>query len=126
MCGLVGMAGALNQQHDGAFKNLLIVDSVRGPHSTGVLTVNTSRDVKIVKASGDPFELLGTKAYENVMRYANNVVMGHNRYATKGAINKTNAHPFDFEHVSGAHNGTLTTQGQLDDSKDFDVDSENL
>jgi len=52
--------------------------------------------------------------------------MGHTRHATKGKINRANAHPFDFDTLVGAHNGTLTTQYKLDDYKDFDVDSENL
>jgi glucosamine 6-phosphate synthetase-like amidotransferase/phosphosugar isomerase protein len=34
-------------------------------------------------------------------------VIGHNRYATQGAINEENAHPFVFEDVIGCHNGTV-------------------
>ena len=120
------MVGVMNQQHEGAFKNLLIVDSVRGPHSTGMLVVTSAGSTSFVKASGDPFELIGKSAYTNSLRYVNNVLMGHNRYATKGAINKANAHPFEFSNIIGAHNGTLTTQYLLDDHTDFDVDSENL
>lgn len=126
MCGLVGMAGAVGVTEEKAFKDLLIIDSLRGPHSTGLCRINNVGNLKIVKAVGDPFELIVRNDYNIALQGLNKVLIGHNRYATKGAINKVNAHPFEFDNVAGAHNGTLTTQYLLDDSKDFEVDSENL
>lgn len=41
-------------------------------------------------------------------------------------MNKKNAHPFDFDTLVGVHNGTLHNKHSLLDSRDFQVDSENL
>ena len=54
------------------------------------------------------------------------VLIGHNRWATTGAINAKNAHPFNFKGLVGCHNGTLVDQTLLDNHKNFEVDSENL
>jgi hypothetical protein len=126
MCGLVGVAGASGGKMDKVFRTLLILDTVRGEHSTGVLIVNASGQCDIHKAVGNPFELFDSRKYYADLAYNNNVLLGHNRYATKGAVNKTNAHPFEHGHLYGAHNGTLSTQWKLDDHLDYIVDSDNL
>jgi glucosamine 6-phosphate synthetase-like amidotransferase/phosphosugar isomerase protein len=56
----------------------------------------------------------------------NKVLIGHNRYATAGAINSINAHPFQHGDLFGVHNGTLRGQHLLPDSRDYDVDSDNI
>lgn len=63
---------------------------------------------------------------EALFRQQNRCLIGHNRYATQGAVNSVNAHPFDFEHIIGAHNGSLRSTLNLPDHKDFVVDSENI
>tara|TARA_B100000929_G_C15511743_1_gene421161 strand:- start:37428 stop:38591 length:1164 start_codon:yes stop_codon:yes gene_type:complete len=80
----------------------------------------------LVKKKGNAWDLFDTKAYDEVMRPISYALIGHNRYATKGKINNINAHPFEFEHVVGAHNGTIRGQWRLPDSTDFEVDSENI
>lgn len=124
MCGLVGMAGKLTAAHDKVFKKLLIFDVIRGEHSTGVAAVPTNGDVNIAKQVGNPFELFEDKRYDRAINKQNRVLIGHNRFATQGAVNKANAHPFNFEHITGAHNGSLTNSKDLEDSKDFVVDSQ--
>jgi hypothetical protein len=123
---LVGCAGSIGDKEEKAFINLLQLDTIRGPHSTGVLIVNSNKHAAVHKELGTPWELMDSRKFEKGMNGVNNLLMGHNRFATKGAINVANAHPFMFENVIGAHNGTLTTQYGLDDWKEFDVDSENL
>lgn len=103
-----------------------MVDSLRGSHSTGACFVDTQEEVSVVKCGADPFELFQNGKFKNKFKNILNVLMGHNRYATTGAVNKTNAHPFDFDSLVGAHNGTLTTKHLLDNPTDFVVDSENL
>ncbi len=126
MCGLVGVAGKSTGAIDKMFRTLLILDTVRGEHSTGVLLVDAHGDTSIHKAVGSPYELFDSRKYHADLIFANNVMMGHNRYATKGIINKRNAHPFEHDHIIGAHNGTLTTQHLLDDHKEYAVDSDNV
>jgi hypothetical protein len=126
MCGLIGMAGQLTGAEEKLTNQLLIVDALRGVDSTGVAVVSRNGDVKIAKALGNPYELFNTKAYDRTFLGMNSVVIGHNRWGTQGKINKTNAHPFEFDTLVGVHNGTLTSKHRLDSSMDFDVDSENL
>jgi predicted glutamine amidotransferase len=125
MCGLVGMAGDINKKEKQAFDLLLMLDEKRGPHSTGVLSVNNS-DHKVVKRAMPAYDFIDSKGYNKIMSATTRVLLGHNRWATQGAINSENAHPFHHGHIIGAHNGTLKNQSLLVDSRDFEVDSENL
>lgn len=125
MCGLVGAAGDLSFNHEKAFKDLLIFDVIRGEHSTGVLGVQkfTAHPV-IVKQLGAPHELFNDLRWERISKSINKVLLGHNRYATQGTVNKRNAHPFEFGTVIGAHNGTVSNKHALVDGNKFDVDSQ--
>lgn len=127
MCGHVGMAGVLTPQDEKAFHNLLVLDSVRGIDSTGIAVVHRGDGGhKIVKGIGDPYRLMDRKAYDKAFVGFHRVIIGHNRYATQGAVNDKNAHPYEFDTLIGAHNGTLSNKWQLADARDFSVDSENL
>ena len=125
MCGLVGMAGAIAVKHEDMFKDLLRLDVLRGPHSTGIASVSANGDVMLTKRALLPDDLLQLQGSKNQFLAKNHVLIGHNRYATKGAVNTTNAHPFEMNTIVGAHNGTVQ-QYNLPDFKDFAVDSENV
>jgi len=126
LCGLVGIAGKIGLKEEKAFELLLMLDTIRGPHSTGVLLVNGSKACKVVKEIGTAWDFLASREYDVACAGYHNVLMGHNRWATRGKINARNAHPFEFPNIIGAHNGTLTTTYQLDDHYKFEVDSENI
>ena len=126
MCGLVGVAGDISKKDEKAFEMMLVLDSTRGPHSTGVLSVPRYTPPKVTKVVGSPWELFANSNFNKMMGLGHRVLMGHNRYATKGAITNFNAHPFQFRDIIGAHNGTLRQQYLLDDYLDFEVDSENI
>lgn len=104
---------------------MLVFDSIRGEHSTGIAIVDREEE-HVVKVVGDPFTLFNTKAYDDAMRGVHRVMIGHNRYATQGKINKRNAHPFEVDDLIGVHNGTLTNKHQLFESYKSEVDSEAL
>ena len=126
MCGLVGVMGHIGHTERNVLKQLLTVDVLRGKHSTGIATVGTTGKVKVVKKAVNILDFLEMKPVDTALLGSLNCVIGHNRYATKGAVNNTNAHPFEFDKVVGAHNGTLRSVWDLDDYRDFEVDSECL
>jgi len=120
MCGLVGIVGAnLHVLHHEAFKWMLHLDTIRGEDSTGVAlrkSFNKGRSQVIVaKTEGHPslltqrfpelFDKKGVLHLKTTERY--DFLMGHNRAATVGAVNSTNAHPFHHGNITGCHNGTI-------------------
>lgn len=127
MCGLVGIIGDIGYTEKRVFKDLLMLDYIRGPHSTGVAAIGSSGEFKVAKRVGSPAELFDTKSYDDALNPITlKALLGHNRYATKGKISSANAHPFEFSDVVGCHNGTLSSFTNLDDHLMFEVDSEAL
>lgn len=124
MCGLVGTAGQGSGKNDDIVKTLLILDQLRGFDSTGVAFIRaTGEDVEVVKDAVLPPVLLELDDFKKNICRVNRAVIGHNRAATKGAVNKENAHPFHVGSIVGAHNGTLHSMKHLPDFEMFDNDS---
>lgn len=126
MCGLVGIAGHLGRNEKEAFLDMLVFDSVRGNHSTGILGVNITGECLLAKSIGDPYVLFDRKQTDKVMFHAQTVLLGHNRFATVGNVSTNNAHPFEFNTLVGAHNGTLRNAWVLPSAKEYPVDSQRL
>lgn len=87
---------------------MVFLDTIRGPHSTGLATVDVKkRESSIYKTmlSGDA--AIKTKSWQDARDLWDGVLIGHNRYATQGAINLANAHPFRHGDITGVHNGSL-------------------
>lgn len=130
MCGHVGIAGKLDYRDEPTMKRLLIYDYFRGPDSTGIAVINKEADdAKVVKIASHPLDLFDMTKFKSALSgHASSVFMGHNRAATRGAINTVGAHPFQFGHIVGCHNGTLTpaSHKELEEALDekFDVDSQ--
>lgn len=125
MCGIVGVMGNVVLTEKKVFKELLTVDVLRGSHSTGVASIFPHNKTQVLKKAVNSLDFLDFKSLDELLMNTN-CLIGHNRYATIGKVNNTNAHPFDFDNVVGVHNGTLRGRAGLLDYKDFDVDSENL
>lgn len=128
MCGIVGMFGLVTPAMEKAFGDMLWVDALRGFHSTGVVSVHRNEsEANVLKCVGTPDGILDNKNYSaNIVNKMQKMLLGHNRWATKGAVNKANAHPFSYHGITGVHNGSLQQYGQLEDGYKFDVDSQAL
>lgn len=128
MCGLVGVAGDIGIKEKKIFQQLLFISSLRGMDSTGVGFIPRSEKVDTVvsKGIGGPWNLMSHKSFKKGMILDNVALIGHNRYATIGKVNRINAHPFENDSVIGVHNGTLTNQTLLPNNEVFKVDSENI
>jgi len=134
MCGLVGVvAKSLWKGHVDAFNDLLWIDQVRGRHSTGVAAIHGHKrdEIKLIKDAVRPDILQDLRRYDSVVSHRAHALIGHNRYATVGAINAANAHPFVFPTLVGAQNGTIPNAafksfGDVLGDESFGTDTETL
>lgn len=107
-CGMVGVAGALEYKDEALTKRMLLLDVFRGADSTGLAAVRNSGEILISKIASHPLDLFDMAKFKTALNATSSkVFLGHNRSMTRGAINTINAHPFQFGHIVGAHNGTL-------------------
>lgn len=125
MCGIVGVAGKVDTKLMSAFKDMLVVNQLRGTDATGVVRVNGSGGYKWKKSVGTPNFLMETKFFDREIDTAGaKALIGHCRAKTIGDNTVSNAHPFEFSDIIGVHNGTLRGHYTMERAKDFDVDSE--
>lgn len=128
MCGHVGIAGNLVSTDENIMKRLFLYDYFRGPDSTGLAAIRNTNEVKIAKIASHPLNLFDLQRFKDALNaLPSHVFIGHNRAATRGVVNDMNAHPYQYDHIVGAHNGTLSaaTVKRLEDKlgEKFEVDS---
>ena len=124
MCGLAGAislsktVGLFTEEVD-KFKQLAIISQLRGPHSTGILSmskvphkVKESKANKIVytaKDLGNSSNFLESDNGREIVHRPDTLFLAvHCRYATVGDITVQNAHPFKCGDIYGMHNGTIS------------------
>jgi hypothetical protein len=108
MCGLVAIIGNLGAGDKDVFKDLLLMSRLRGEDSTGFFSIPTStNEPKVAKVVGTPDELFATVAWDRLSAFQSRGLIGHTRKATVGGISRSTAHPFQYGHITGVHNGTL-------------------
>lgn len=88
------------------------MNTLRGTDSTGVAIMAKGNKKgehrpELVKALGGPDQLLEQKRFDKALSHVNTLFMTHNRAATIAARTLQFAHPYQFEHVVGMHNGTV-------------------
>ena len=131
MCGIVGYIATDNEQYEkarrGFFKYALMLDTLRGQDSTGVITIDKKFSVKRYKTLSPGFTFAPSKQFEKQIPNGW-CCIGHNRAATVGKVNISNAHPFRIGDISLVHNGTLINYGRslLTYDHKLDVDSQQI
>lgn len=127
MCGLVGVSGTINKKELEAFLNMLRVDTIRGEHSTGVGYVKRNKEMGYYKSVEPGWTFVDDpRLAKRIDDFGNTVLIGHNRWATRGKVISANAHPFMHGDILGAHNGTISNPDALSEGKTFQVDSQAL
>ena len=128
MCGLIGVAGDLNFRGKKAFDDGLYMSALRGVHSTGIASMDHDGDIDIFKMPVTAELFQSHRYYDKLVNLNSYALIGHNRHATRGAIKRENCHPFGFDNIVGAHNGTLDYEAlrSLEGYSKFDTDSEAL
>lgn len=129
MCGILGMVSSsgngFNIKEQRVFEQLLWAGAIRGDDSTGVFGVSKEGNVDYLKTVGNTNTMISSKEwkeFESDIYSSFQMVVGHNRKATRGATTDENAHPFVEEDCILVHNGTLTSLAGLTD-KVTQVDS---
>jgi hypothetical protein len=135
MCGIVGLscfsAGGLFVRDLDIFKQALIGDSLRGTDGTGIVRVMRDGNYDLRKIEGDPFGLFRAQGVmpwlDNAAKDCDPIIFGHNRFATFGKRNTTNAHPFEHGDIVLVHNGFISNLEAFGkEAKSKEVDSHGL
>lgn len=129
MCGLFGVIGFISAKEMEVFERLAHVSVFRGSHSTGIAVVKKDDSVSVYKKPVPTYDFMEMAETKRLLQnpYSIKCIIGHARFATVGAKNSANAHPFEFDNIVGAHNGTIDrhciTQ-YLDKTSKYGTDSE--
>lgn len=130
MCGIVGFLAEkprqLNALRANFMEQALYVDALRGQDSTGMFSVKLDRKAYYIKDAVDARLFLqqgSIKRAVDDMRQDRYLCVGHNRKATLGSRDLSNAHPFVAGNVCMVHNGTLHSYHTLPSHPDGNSDS---
>lgn len=132
MCGLWGVASSRNlyTKELDAVESLGRLSTPRGKDSTGAVSIrftpkeeNVKFRYTLRKDVCEPTYFFNRKCWKEVRQGTSQIIMGHNRHATIGNVNKKGAHPFDIRDdngnfkLIGMHNGTLSNYVSEEEEK---------
>ncbi len=120
MCGIVAVISKKwHKDASSIFKQLLYVGTLRGWDGAGLFKVS-GKSVDVIKQPGPSSNLLYYLDKPPVTSLYSSILVGHNRASTRGENTKENTHPFQEDHITLVHNGTVHNHKSM---KDTDVDS---
>lgn len=132
MCGLFGVVtGERVPELSGFLHDFTIMGTLRGEDSTGFFQVKKGTGATRIFKMPYSGELVAkTSGAKSIYAAAAEmpVTIGHNRFATRGAVSLENCHPFEHassdRYVVGAHNGYFNGWASKEDGIEFNVDSD--
>ena len=107
MCGIVGICNTAGNNVVPDVIEALNIMEYRGYDSVGLSGFINDRIVTSKSVSS--IDDLKHKAQDMY----SSIAIGHNRWATHGAVNETNCHPHSTEHVSLVHNGIIENYQEI-------------
>jgi len=124
MCGIMGfVSGKYDADLSKWADNALLLDTLRGTHSTGAVFVKGG-EAAYYKRAVPGHDFIHLPVYKRIKDADASFFIGHNRAATMGAVNDNNAHPFECGDWIGVHNGSLHSGWKTYLGHQYDVDSE--
>lgn len=133
MCGVYSIIarGKSGLSHDDSevLKQMMLDTVQRGDNSSGLFMTEYQHPEASptgVKVLGGPHNIIyNDKLWKDICRNIQvkaGAVVGHGRYATKGKVTAQNAHPFQHEHITLVHNGTIHRGVSYQKKGDVDID----
>lgn len=112
MCGISSLFHNMKtvpKKIDTLMAHAMWTGAIRGFHSTGII-YQADTGVDIYKKSIPGYDFIQLPVVQSVLNglHKTPYYICHNRAATRGEVTHTNAHPFQFDHITGVHNGTLS------------------
>lgn len=109
-CGLIGFSGKTESKANLSIIQMLVVwnSLERGTDSIGVYT----KDSGIKKSIDYPYKFIKDDDICKIIEKSKDTLI-HVRKSSVGVNNIRNAHPFKFDNIIGAHNGTLIQYDDL-------------
>ena len=122
MCGIWGIISKTSRftykEVNKIIPNMMIAGNLRGTDGCGMFSVHKpastavdkSEFIRLSRQPYNSFFLLYHKEFATHLKEVDStgyIVFGHNRAATKGKTSLENTHPFQTEHLTLLHNGTV-------------------
>jgi hypothetical protein len=124
MCGIMGLYGAdlnynSNTKREFVDKGLLL-SQWRGADSTGVALLSKKGNPQVYKRAIRAHDFIELNTYRSMLGnvWDSYGVIGHTRSKTQGQVVDSNAHPFQYGHITLVHNGSIQNGINLVDHKD--------
>lgn len=112
MCGIFAVItnnDKLNYKQKDFMEQATLTGQLRGMHGTGVMLYDGKTKPEVFKRALTGNDFLVSHQGKLAMRRVpdHRIAIGHNRFTTSGGDYDVDCHPFQYEHVTGVHNGGI-------------------